>query len=54
MRKGIAFSGLAAALAFCVWRELSYAFIGGPHAPVSAMALAGGVFTLAIAVFIRD
>lgn len=54
MRKGIAFSGLAAALVFCVWRELSHALAGGPHTPVSEMALAGGVFTLAIAVLIRD
>lgn len=54
MRRGIAFSGVAVALAFCLWRELSPVLTGGPHAPASEIALAGGVFTLAIAVLIRD
>ena len=54
MRRGIAFSGLAAALVFCAWRELGQVLAGGPHAPAGEMALAGGVFTLAIAVLIRD
>jgi len=54
MRKVIAFSGLAAALAFWAWREIGLALVGWPHLAASEMLLAGGLFTLAIAVLIRD
>jgi hypothetical protein len=52
--KVIAFSGLAAALVFCAWREIDVALAGSPHLAAGEMLFAGGVFTLAIAAVIRD
>jgi len=54
MRRGIAFAGLAAAFGFCAWRALSHILAGAPDGPISGVGLAAGIFTLAIAVLIRD
>jgi hypothetical protein len=54
MFRVLAFSVLAVALALYVWRQLDLALAGWPHLAASEMLLAGGVFTLAIAVLIRD
>jgi len=54
VRNVIAFSVLAFALAFCAWRQVGLALDGWPHLAASEMLFAGGVFTLAIAVIIRD
>ena len=53
MRKVVVFSGLAA-LALFAARQLSVVLAGSPHLGASQMLLAGGVFTLAIAVLIRE
>jgi hypothetical protein len=54
VRKILAFSGLAVALAYCAWRQIELAIDGWPHLAATEMLFAGGVFTLAIAVIIRD
>ncbi|HLH48749.1 MAG TPA: hypothetical protein VKV96_05365 [Roseiarcus sp.] len=54
MRRLVAFVGLAGALAGCAWRELSHGLAGALQSSTSEILLAGGVFTLAIAVLIRD
>jgi hypothetical protein len=54
MRRGIAFAGLAAAFGFCAWRALSHILAGAPDGPIGGVGLAAGIFTLAIAVLIRD
>jgi hypothetical protein len=54
MRRPLIFSALAAALAFCLWREITYALADRLQSPEIRIALAGSVFTFAIAVLIRD
>jgi hypothetical protein len=54
MRKGIAFLGLAVALVLFAWPPLRLVFLGSPHLTAADMLLAASVFTLAIAVLIRD
>jgi hypothetical protein len=54
MRKVIAFVGLAAALAFFAWRQSGLVHVGSPQITAADILLAGSVFTLAIAVLIRD
>jgi hypothetical protein len=54
MRWVIAFFGFAAALALLAWRQLCVAVTGSPHLSASEMLFVGAVFTLAIAVLIRD
>jgi hypothetical protein len=52
--KIIAFAWVAAALAFCYWLTPWRAFAAEPHEAGTALFLAGGLFTVAIAVLIRD
>jgi hypothetical protein len=52
--KIIAFAWVAAALAFCYWLTPWRAFAAEPHEAGTALLLAGGLFTVAIAVLIRD
>jgi hypothetical protein len=52
--KIIAFAWIAAALIFCYWLEPWRAVAAQPHEARTALFLAGGLFTVAIAVLIRD
>jgi hypothetical protein len=52
--KIIAFAWVAAAGAFCYCLEPWRAFAAQPHDAGAALFLAGGLFTVAIAVLIRD
>jgi hypothetical protein len=54
MRKGIAFVGLAVALVLFAWPPSRLVLVGWSHLTAADVVLAGGVFTVAIAVLIRD
>lgn len=54
MSKFVAFAGVAAALACCMWLAPWRSLGVQAHDAAPAMVLAGGLFTVAIAVLIRD
>jgi len=52
--KIVAFAGACAALAFCLWLAPWRSLAVQAHDAVPAIVVAGGLFTVAIAVLIRD
>jgi hypothetical protein len=52
--KIVAFAAVAAALAFCLWLAPWRSLGVQAHDAAPAIFLAGGLFTVAIAVLIRD
>lgn len=54
MSKIVAFAGVAASLAFCLWLAPWRSLAVPAQDAAPAIVLAGGLFTVAIAVLIRD
>ena len=54
MSKIVAFACVAAALAFCLWFAPWGALMARAHGTASGILMVGGLFTVAIAVLIRD
>jgi hypothetical protein len=52
--KIVAFAGAAAAVTCCVWLAPWRTLAAGAHDAAPTLVLAGGLFTVAIAVLIRD